>query len=528
LPRLPFIEKFDGCRKKFGFRIFFSFIGVILSVLTVFSLLHAYQESRAVKERLVKKAEMMLHFLVNSCETALFAEDKEALKNIVEGVINQEEVLEVSIYSRDWEVIYRAEKNASETGMPDYKGLTAELSDSGAVKVIDMPQKIDCLAPVCLEVFPQSAEALFFETVYPKERVIGFAQIALDKAGMTSEIKNVFFRVLLLGIVLSLSGAVIIFVAAQKVSMPLIRLTENVRKLGEEGSAEKIEPETCDEIGNLAAAFNKMAENLRNREFEKRALERELIHAKKMEAVGTLSRGIAHDFNNILATIQGASFILKKRLGESSPMQQYVKKIHNALARAENLIQSLIAFSSGQFIEPVAVNINEIVRILIPYCEKLPGDKIRSDFSVCDEELFVLCDRTRIERVLLNLISNARDAMPEGGVLAICTDISHIGNEKIPALRPGVYALITVSDTGTGISEEITERIFEPFFTTKETGKGTGLGLSIAYGIISQYKGFINVSSQPGEGTSFHVFLPLCGVEKIKESRQKERDCNKF
>jgi signal transduction histidine kinase len=522
LPGTPLIAKFGGYRKKFGFRIFFSFIGVILSVLTVFSLLYAYQESRAVKERLVKKAEMMLHFLVNSCETAVFAEDKEALKNIVEGVINQEEVLEVSIYSRDWEVLYRAEKNASETGMPDYKGLTAELSDSGAIKVIEMHQKIDCLAPVCIEEFPQSAEVLFFETsIYPKERVIGFAQIALDKAGMRSEIKNVFFRVLLLGIVLSLSGAVIIFVAAQKVSMPLIRLTENVRKLGEEGSAEKIEPETCDEIGNLAAAFNKMAENLRTREFEKRALERELIHAKKMEAVGTLSRGIAHDFNNILATIQGASFILKKRLGESSPMQQYVKKIHNALARAENLIQSLIAFSSGQFIEPVAININEIVKVLIPYCEKLPGDKIRSDFSVCDEELFVLCDRTRIERVLLNLISNARDAMPEGGVLAICTDISHVGNEKIPALRPGLYARITVSDTGTGISEEITERIFEPFFTTKETGKGTGLGLSIAYGIISQYKGFIDVSSQPGEWTAFHVFLPLCGEEKTKEKQAK-------
>ena len=515
----PYVERFSGCRKKFGFKIFTSFIIVILSVLTVFSLLHAYQESRAVKERLTKKAEMMLHFLVNSSETAVFAEDKEALKNIVEGIINQEEVLAVSIYSRDWEVIYRAEKKISETGMPDfYKGLTAELSDSKSIKIIEMSEIIECLAPVCIEVFPESAEALFFETdAYPKEAVIGFARIALDKTGMAGEIKNIFFRVLALGIVLSFSGALIIFVAAQKVSMPLIRLTENVRKLGEIGNAEKIEPESDDEIGNLAAAFNKMAEDLRTRDLEKKALEKELIHAKKMEAVGTLSRGIAHDFNNILSTIQGASFILKKKLGESSPMQQYVKKIHTSLARAENLIQSLIVFSSGQFIQPVAVNVNEIVNTLIPYCEKLPGDKIRSDFSLCEEELPVLCDRTRIERVLLNLVSNARDAMPEGGMLKISTEISHLEHEKVPALRSGAYALITVSDTGTGIPEEIADRIFEPFFTTKETGKGTGLGLSIAYGIISQYKGLIDVSTQPGESTAFRIFLPLCGEEKTAE-----------
>ena len=146
------------------------------------------------------------------------------------------------------------------------------------------------------------------------------------------------------------------------------------------------------------------------------------------------------------------------------------------------------------------VNINTLVKNLIPYCEKLPDDNIKCTFSLCDKDLMVLCDQTRIEQVLLNLISNARDAMPEGGLLSIRTDAVVIGPEKAQFLTSGAaYALISVADTGTGIPEKILERIFEPFFTTKETGKGTGLGLSIAYGIVRQYNGLIEVSTQPGE-----------------------------
>jgi signal transduction histidine kinase len=504
----PYVKQISSCRKKFGFRIFSSFIIVIFSVLTVFALFHAYQESRAVKERLIKKGEMMTHFLVHGSQTAVFAEDKEALEDIIEGIINQEEVLSVSVYSHDLNVIYRVLK----PGIADEsKGLTAEFSGLRDLKITEKQEVVECLAPVRIEVFPQSAETLFFEEnrAYPKENIIGFVRIALGKTGMMRDIKSIIFRILALALILSLSGAVIIFVAARRISMPLIRLTENVKKLGEKGNADRIESESDDEIGKLTAAFNKMAEDLRNRETEKNVLENELIHAKKMEALGTLSRGIAHDFNNILSTIQGASFILKKKLEVGSPLQQYVKKINNSIARAENLIQSLLAFSRGQTVRPEPLNLNEIISNVIPYCEKLPGDKIRSVFSICDEELPVLCDRTQIEQVLLNLISNACDAMPEGGIISIATHTAVVDYENAPLLPSGTYARITVSDTGSGISDAIADRVFEPFFTTKETGKGTGLGLSISYGIVSQYKGAIHLSTKPGEWTAFDVFLPL-------------------
>jgi len=500
-------------RKSFVFKIFGAFVAVIFAVLSVFSVLDAYQETMTVKKHLINKGEMVSHFLAGSLKTAVFAENKEAMENIIKGVINEEEVVSVSIFSTEWDVVYETEKKAIKYDKADfYRSVAAELNSSNATKIIEKPDVIECITPLSLDVFTDAVESIYFEQSddYPQRKIIGYVRVGLDKALMTREIKSVFLRVLALALLFIFSGAGIIYVAVKRVSMPLIKLTENVRMLGIEGNAEKIELRSDDEIGKLADAFNKMADDLRRREHEKRALEEELINAKKMEALGTLSRGIAHDFNNILSTIQGASFLLKKKLDENSPLQQYVNKIHSSLGRADNLIQSLVTFSRGQTISPVPVNINTLVSNFAPYCEKLPDDNTKCLVSLCDRELMVLCDQTRIEQVLLNLISNARDAMPDGGLLSIRTDAVIIGPEKAQFLTSGAaYALISVSDTGTGIPYNILERIFEPFFTTKETGKGTGLGLSIAYGIVRQYNGLIEVSTQSGESTTINVYLPL-------------------
>jgi signal transduction histidine kinase len=503
----------DDYRNSFVFKIFGAFVAVIFVVLSFFSVLQAYQETLTVKKHLIKKGEVISRFLAGSLKTAVFAENKEALENVIGGVISEEEVISVSIYSPEWNVIYETQRKAKKADKADfYRDAIAGLHSSKATKIIERPDVIDCLTPISLDVFPNALESLYFEKSndYPQEKIIGYVRVGLDKTLMTKEIKTVFLRVLVLAIFFIFSGAAIIYVAVKKVSTPLIKLTENVRMLGIEGNAEKIDLKSDDEIGKLADAFNKMAEDLRRREYEKKALEEELINAKKMEALGTLSRGIAHDFNNILSTIQGASFLLKKKLDHGSPLQQYVNKIYSSLARADNLIQSLITFSRGQTMRPVPVNINTLVNNFIPYCEKLPDDNTKCNVSLCDRDLMVLCDQTRIEQVLLNLVSNARDAMPEGGLLSIRTDAVVIGPEKAQFLTPGAaYALISVSDTGTGIPDDILERIFEPFFTTKETGKGTGLGLSIAYGIVRQYNGLIEVYTQPGKATTLDVYLPL-------------------
>jgi signal transduction histidine kinase len=458
---------------------------------------------------------MIAGFLASSSRTGIFAENTEALKNIAEGVMNEEDIASVSFYSADWNVLYETSKKGGISNSPDfYRNISGQLREPHSFKLVETPDSIEYFTPVTLEVFPTMAESLYFEETGtpPTENIIGYVHVGMDKKHLPAEIKAIIYRDLTLLFVISLAGIIAIYIATRKVTIPLLKLTENVRMLGVEGSAEKIDFESNDEIGRLAAAFNKMAEDLRRREEEKRALEDQLLQGKKMEALGTLSRGIAHDFNNILSTIQGASFIMKKKMDEDNPLQQYVKKIHISLARAQNLIQSLVSFSRGQATEPVPCNLNEVITKLIPFCENLSTENIQCTFSLSESDLVVSCDATQIEQVLLNLISNACHAMPRGGVLSVATNsvvLHSLLREEHPGLAPGTYAHISVADTGIGIRKDIREHIFEPFFTTKEVGEGIGLGLSIAYGIVNQYNGLIDVSSRPGEGTTFHVYLPM-------------------
>jgi two-component system, cell cycle sensor histidine kinase and response regulator CckA len=245
---------------------------------------------------------------------------------------------------------------------------------------------------------------------------------------------------------------------------------------------------------------------------ERRKLEEQLCHATKMQAIGTLAGGIAHDFNNILTVIMGYGEILRDQVDRTDPRKNYVDQILAVSEKGSTLINSLLAFSRKQAINPRAVEANGIVRSAEQLILTFIGEDIELTTDLSDKPLTVLADAAQIEQVLINLVSNARDAMPEGGLLTIVTRPVEIEDEFIRVHgygKAGAYALITVADTGVGMDTETRERIFEPFFTTKETGKGTGLGLSIVYGIIKQHSGYINVYSEPGKGSSFNVYLPL-------------------
>ncbi len=247
-------------------------------------------------------------------------------------------------------------------------------------------------------------------------------------------------------------------------------------------------------------------------EEERRRLQAQLLQAQKMEALGHLAGGVAHDFNNILTAIMGFAGLLKKKLANDDYLGHQTDQIIGASQRAKMLVRNLFAFSSKQNIDTKPVNLNDIIsggrRLLL----QLINERIAIRMNCCDAQLTVMADQIQLERVLMNLATNAQDAMPDGGDLIFSTDSFEMGDDFIQKHGygvPGNYALLTVSDTGIGISEENKKKIFEPFFTTKESGIGTGLGLAIVYGIIKQHSGFINVSSDPGRGTTFHVFLPL-------------------
>jgi two-component system cell cycle sensor histidine kinase/response regulator CckA len=246
-------------------------------------------------------------------------------------------------------------------------------------------------------------------------------------------------------------------------------------------------------------------------EEERMHLESQLRQSRNMEAIGTLAGGVAHDFNNILTTIIGYSSLLQAGMDGSNPKRIYLDQILAASQKAANLTQSLLAFSRKQAIELKPHKVNEIVMGVEKLLMRLLTEDITFNVMFGDSDATIMADVTQIEQVLMNLATNARDAMPKGGVLVIETKEVQLDDEFIKIHghgEPGSYAVITVTDTGCGMDEKTIEKVFEPFFTTKEVGRGTGLGLSTVYGIIKQHNGLINVYSEPGKGTVFRIYLP--------------------
>lgn len=245
---------------------------------------------------------------------------------------------------------------------------------------------------------------------------------------------------------------------------------------------------------------------------ERKHLEAQLLHAQKMESVGQLAGGIAHDFNNILSAIIGHADLLLMKLTPDDPLRQDVDQILTSSERAARLVQSLLAFSRKQIINPQAIDMNEIIQNVGKLLRRLIGADIELRTRLAKGTICVMADAGQLEQVLMNLATNARDAMPDGGVLTIETGRTGPGYGSIAtgsAEEPAAYALLSLSDTGMGMDDKTKERIFDPFFTTKEVGKGTGLGLSTVYGIIKQHHGDITVYSEPGLGTTFRIYLPL-------------------
>jgi two-component system, cell cycle sensor histidine kinase and response regulator CckA len=228
---------------------------------------------------------------------------------------------------------------------------------------------------------------------------------------------------------------------------------------------------------------------------ERRTLEEQLRQAQKMEAVGQLAGGVAHDFNNLLTVIGGYSEIARRRIG-AGPGANELVEVERAAERASQLTRQLLAFSRQQVMDPVSLDLGEVVDGLLPMLRRLIGEDIEIAVLTEDGLPAVLADRSQIEQVIVNLAVNGRDAMPTGGTLTVETRVA------------GDDVCLAVTDTGVGMDRETLERVFEPFFTTKEVGQGTGLGLATVHGIVTQSGGRVHVYSEPDLGTSFKVYLP--------------------
>jgi len=258
---------------------------------------------------------------------------------------------------------------------------------------------------------------------------------------------------------------------------------------------------------------------------ERKLLERQLLQAQKMESLGNLAGGIAHDFNNVLGVILGQGELLLQKLGPSDPSRRRVEQICQAGRRATLLTEQLLAFSRQQLLRPTTLNLNRVVEDFGNMLASLIGEDVML-LKLLDPEVGrVSADPGRIEQVLMNLVVNARDAMPAGGTITIRTSNMEMDEEFVrrhPGTKPGRCVVLTVSDTGSGMDAQTAARIFDPFFTTKNVDKGTGLGLSTVYGIVKQSGGHISVESALGEGSTFSIYLPRVEESAIVGSQEKK------
>lgn len=260
------------------------------------------------------------------------------------------------------------------------------------------------------------------------------------------------------------------------------------------------------EITNLLC----MREDITSR----KALEAELRQAHKMESLGTLAGGIAHDFNNLLAIIHGYSEFCLQGAADPAVMQKSLQEIHRAAQRASGLVKQILTFSRKAEIRYAPVDLNQLARDLVALMSETFPRTVTFQLDLADKLPPLLADQTQVQQIVLNLCVNARDAMPGGGVITVCTSVrlgAELQSRHYTADPIRRYACLSISDSGSGMTPEVCSRIFEPFFTTKQSNQGTGLGLAVVYGIATSHNGFIDVESSIGVGSTFRVYLPLAG-----------------
>lgn len=273
---------------------------------------------------------------------------------------------------------------------------------------------------------------------------------------------------------------------------------------------------------SLLTVNRQLQENIANRrlaelkqqetEGERQKLEAQLYQAQKMEAIGQLAGGVAHDFNNLLTAILGYATLLDGRVAGDPQAGDHVRHILSATEKAAHLTRSLLAFSRKQVMASRLLDLNGLVAELETLLRRLLREDIEFVRASSAAPLTVMADQVQLEQVIINLVTNARDAMPGGGRLVIETSLTTLDRllvDQFGLEKPGDYAVVSVTDTGTGMESATMEKIFEPFFTTKERGKGTGLGLAVAFGIVKQHNGFLHVYSEPDKGSTFRIYLPL-------------------
>ena len=527
---MQLMEFLKSKRESLGAKMLLIVSLFIMVMYVSFSCFFVYYQDRALKEHLFDEGRQLAGFVAYSSRLGVFTENMDLLKGPLEGVFQRDDAILIQVYTSGGRLLHsqvragtkyfmqRADKDqgARVRAMKDAR-------DAGAVISIEDNENIDFWAPVLSGARYAEEDFYFSKGARTMGEVIGYVRIVLTKKELNEMMKEVTRKSIIIPLLFLIASWIISYFVVRGVVSPLKKLTKSVKSFETTGAFEKVPVETRDEVGKLASAFNDMTDSLRKREAEKEQLEDQLRHAQKMETIGTFAGGIAHDFNNILTVIKSYGQLLQKKNLPGDDEKRFLNNILSSAQKAAALTRSILAFGRKQTINPHPLRLNQLILNMEEVICGLVDENIKLKVELSEEDLIVMADKGYLENVLINLATNAGDAMPEGGLLtisagpAVMNDISDLSSK---ARQPVRYAVISVTDTGIGMDRQTREKIFDPFFTTKEVGKGTGLGLSMAYGIIQQHKGHIDVESEPGRGAAFKIYLPLSS-ETIKEEEVK-------
>ena len=330
-----------------------------------------------------------------------------------------------------------------------------------------------------------------------------------------------------LGLFSVIAGSILVFLISHTFTRPLASLVVGVRALERGDFSYPLDSGGEDEVGEVTGAFDRMRANLReNSRRAETAGAAASLRAHKMEAVGRLAAGgVAHDFNNLLTIIRGHGDLLLERTDAVATHRHSIEQIQKAAGRAVSMTRQLLAFSRMQVLQPRVLDLNAVVADMGKMLPRLIGEHIEYTFQPDQKLSPVKADPGQIEQVILNLVVNARDAMPNGGAITVRTRNVAVGEAEAVKRSPmpaGRYMVLSVTDTGHGMDEETRTHIFEPFFTTKKIGEGTGLGLATVYGVVKQSGAYIWVQSEVGKGTTFEIYFPPA-LEPVTQGKDEAK-----
>ena len=510
-------------KERFGIRIFIVFTVFTSLVSLGFIGFFVHFQSKAMEQALKNNGRILANILAYNAKMGVFSENFDLLKDPVDGIFQQEEVFRVTVYNQKGKVLIDNKKSNYNKYKKIADNFFENIEACQAVFHSEYKDNVEFWSKVVSVEAPANNESLFFGKGAPPQniRTIGFVRVLLSKQMLHDRLVFLCIKSSLIGFSFWLAGSLLIFFVLKSIIKPLNRLTEGVKRFGEHGVVDKIPVDTKDEIGKLADAFNNMYESLKRRDSEKKQLEEQLLHAQKMEAIGTLAGGIAHDFNNILGVIVGYTELSMLDMSEADPLRGKLAQVLKASGRATDLVKQILSFSRKDKQKLVPVRISPIVKEAVKMLRASLPATIEIRTAIKNSSSSILSDPSQIHQILMNLCTNAAHAMPDNkGLLEVSLDEVDVDQDTASRhadLEAGHYQKLTVCDNGEGIKPEIIDRIFDPFFTTKGPGKGTGMGLAVIHGIVKRCKGAIIVDSEPCKGTIFQIFLPTINSEIVEE-----------